>query len=122
MSQVPWKNVANFEVLLANEKAPVAAGQGPVAKGGGESPWEQRMRWLKVGAAAVGGGALFAVTGEGERGWSWVREGGEGLVAGIVHLAPLLCFLAPQPLWTRASLIVCKGWQTKRVLYLATGV
>ena len=28
-----------------------------------ESPWRARMRYAKIGAAAVGGGALLAVTG-----------------------------------------------------------
>ena len=28
-----------------------------------ESPWKARMRYAKIGAAAVGGGALLAVTG-----------------------------------------------------------
>ncbi|GAB4821221.1 hypothetical protein N2152v2_008267 [Parachlorella kessleri] len=63
--QVPWRKVANFELLLANQKAPTSSSssaqegkQQLVAPGEGGS-W----RWLKVGAAAVGGGALFAVTG-----------------------------------------------------------
>ena len=66
--QVPWRKVAAFEFLLANDKAPVAdkasAAPSAAADKAGPTVWEQRMRWAKVGAAAVGGGALFALTGE----------------------------------------------------------
>lgn len=65
--QVPWRQVANFEYLLANEKAPsaeqAAAAPSAAADKAGPTLWEQRVRWAKVGAAAVGGGALFALTG-----------------------------------------------------------
>lgn len=69
--------MANFELLLANQKAPAAekgtgGGSAPAAKGDESgSGW----RWVKVGAAAVGGGALFAVTGKAAL---WVKWAGVG--------------------------------------------
>lgn len=69
---MPWRKVANFEMLLASEKCPAsdkeaAAASAAATAKAGPSSWEQRLRWVKVGAAAVGGGALFAVTGAGRR-------------------------------------------------------
>ena len=48
----------NTTVWLWPAQAP--EGQAEVQK---ESPWRARMRYAKIGAAAVGGGALLAVTG-----------------------------------------------------------
>ena len=58
--RVPWRKVTNFECLLvyqlmlpSEEKRRAPA-----------TPWEHSLRAAKIGAAALGIGALFAVTGE----------------------------------------------------------
>ncbi|CAL8463668.1 g3202 [Coccomyxa elongata] len=57
--RVPSSKLPVFECLLAQE-AQVPEVKGEVQK---ESKWGSRMRYAKIGAAAVGGGALLAVTG-----------------------------------------------------------
>ncbi|KAI3426087.1 hypothetical protein D9Q98_008055 [Chlorella vulgaris] len=58
--QVPARKVSNLELLLTHgDRAPRTKSLSSQE----EDAWERRMRYLKVGAAAVGGGALFAVTG-----------------------------------------------------------
>ncbi|EFN52139.1 hypothetical protein CHLNCDRAFT_139271 [Chlorella variabilis] len=58
--QVPPRKVSNLEVLLTHgDRAPRHKSLSSLE----EDAWERRMRYFKVGAAAVGGGALFAVTG-----------------------------------------------------------
>ncbi|KAL4436640.1 hypothetical protein ABPG75_003779 [Micractinium tetrahymenae] len=57
--QMPPRKVANLELLLTQDKAPRHKALNDLE----EDTWERRMRYFKVGAAAVGGGALFAVTG-----------------------------------------------------------
>lgn len=57
--QVPPRKVATLEVLLGSDKAPMTVR----TRTDGSSVAADRYRYLKVGLAAVGGGALFAVTG-----------------------------------------------------------
>ncbi|CAK0785406.1 hypothetical protein CVIRNUC_008615 [Coccomyxa viridis] len=59
-----WLNVPNlklvtFECLLA-QQAQAPEGKGEVVK---DSPWKARMRYAKIGGAAVAGGAILGLTG-----------------------------------------------------------
>lgn len=54
--RVPWSKAVTFETLLAHQ---AAAGEGRRARG----PPRSAASWAKIGAASVGAGALFAVTG-----------------------------------------------------------
>ena len=53
---VPWQKAVAFETLLAHQ---AAAGEGRRAP----APPRSVASWAKIGAASVGAGALFAVTG-----------------------------------------------------------
>lgn len=57
--KVPWKMVANFECLLVYR---LMLPPEEAAKAG-VHPWDQSIRVAKIGAATVGIGALFAVSG-----------------------------------------------------------
>ena len=62
--QVPPRKLATLEVLLGSDKAPVTVLQRSTGEGKEKSSaGVDRYRYLKVGLAAFGGGALFAVTG-----------------------------------------------------------
>ncbi len=56
---LPWHKMTSFESLLAHQAAAAdidKAAMQPTAK-------ESASRWVKISAATVGAGALFAVTG-----------------------------------------------------------
>jgi hypothetical protein len=59
--QLPHRKLSTLEVLLGSDRAPVTVGAARAGGAGGASA--DRFRYLKVGLAAAGGGALFAVTG-----------------------------------------------------------
>ncbi len=62
--QVPQRKLATLEVLLGSDKAPTTARHRSGNDGSGSSSNSgDKYRYLKVGLAALGGGALFAVTG-----------------------------------------------------------
>jgi len=58
--QVPRHKLSTLEVLLGSDKAPTTVRSHAAAA---SAPSSDRYRYLKVGLAAAGGGALFAVTG-----------------------------------------------------------
>lgn len=58
--QVPQRKLATLEVLLGSDKAPTTARH---RSGNDNNSSADKYRYLKVGLAALGGGALFAVTG-----------------------------------------------------------
>ena len=57
--KVPWKMVVNFECLLVYRLL-LPPEEASKAKA---TPWDQGMRAAKIGAASLGIGAIFAVTG-----------------------------------------------------------
>ena len=58
--KVPWKMVVNFECLLVYRLL-LPPEEASKAK---STPWDQGMRAAKIGAASLGIGAIFAVTGD----------------------------------------------------------
>lgn len=56
---VPWSSVAPFETLLAHQAAAAELDRAAMAP----SASQAAARWAKIGAAAMGAGALFAITG-----------------------------------------------------------
>jgi hypothetical protein len=58
--QVPQRKLATLEVLLGSDKAPTTARH---RSSNDNNSSADQYRYLKVGLAALGGGALFAVTG-----------------------------------------------------------
>ena len=56
---VPWSKVAAFEVLLAHQAAAAELDKGTLQP----STAQSAVRWAKIGAAAMGAGTLFAITG-----------------------------------------------------------
>ena len=61
--RVPWRKVTNFECLLVYQLMLPSEDKGRAPA----TPWEHSLRAAKIGAAALGIGALFAVTGESQR-------------------------------------------------------
>lgn len=57
--KVPWKMFVNFECLLVHRLL-LPPEEASKAKA---NPWEQGVRAAKIGAASLGIGAIFAVTG-----------------------------------------------------------
>ena len=58
--RVPWKMVVNFECLLVYRLL-LPPEEASKAK---STPWDQGVRAAKIGAASLGIGAIFAVTGD----------------------------------------------------------
>ena len=56
---LPWNKMASFEALLAHQAAAADIDKAAMQP----SKKESASRWVKVSAATVGAGALFAVTG-----------------------------------------------------------
>jgi len=56
---LPWNKMASFEALLAHQAAAADVDKAAMQP----SKKESASRWVKVSAATVGAGALFAVTG-----------------------------------------------------------
>ena len=61
--RVPWRKVTNFECLLVYQLMLPSEDKGRAPA----NPWEHSLRAAKICAAALGIGALFAVTGESQR-------------------------------------------------------
>ena len=100
--------MATYEQLLADQSIQRAdADEGPEALGKPAlTAAQQRMRYLKIGGAAVAGGALLAVTGASEAGllWpqSWSSLHAEGALPGSMSMPVAVhtqrCVLRPAKL------------------------